>query len=281
MNPDKNIRILILFFFLTIVIHVAVILLCIAVPIVFLSLLLAWTPNITAILLLLLVIKEKNGVHKLVAGWKKWEAHPKWYLLALSPMFVYFISAGIYIILGGVSPGPTGNPYGLSIPVIVFLTIISGATGEELGWRGFALPRLQKRYNAVISSIILGFYWGIWHIPGWIFFNSPFTIESTFFFVLGTILNSIIITCVCNNTRGSVFFASVFHWSSNLWSHIVVSELGLISWEAVDWIKTPIYLLITIFLVLYYGPDKLSKDLSFESPDNIESTESMVTSKDS
>ena len=218
--------------------------------------------------MLLFIVKEKDGVSKLVAGWKKWRVHPKWYLLAVSPMFVYLISAGIYIALGGIPPGPTSNPLlGLGFPAIVILTIFTGATGEELGWRGFALPRLQKRYTALISSVLLGFYWGIWHIPMWILFNSPFTIESTLFFVSNTILSSIVITCICNNTRGSILLASIHHWSTNLWSYFVTSEMGFITHEMANWIITPIHLFIVIILILHYGPDKLSKDQRFGFPE--------------
>jgi membrane protease YdiL (CAAX protease family) len=259
MKFDKNTKTLLLFFVFTYLLHIAAGLLCRAVPVVFLQILLPWTPNITAILLIIFYLKDQSGVRRLVNGWKKWRANPKWYLLAFSPLVVYFLSAGIYFLFGGIPPGPDPVPFlGFSFPVMAVIAVFTGATGEELGWRGFALPRLQRRFSALISSLILGFYWGIWHIPSWIISGSPFTIESTIFFIATTILNSIIITCIYNNTKGSIFLVSIHHWSENVWSQYVVSYLGLISWEALGWIRTPITGVIAIFLIIFLGSERLS-----------------------
>ncbi|MGY5881517.1 MAG: CPBP family intramembrane glutamic endopeptidase [Candidatus Thorarchaeota archaeon] len=272
MKLEQNTQILLLFFILTFLLNIGFILLCIAIPIFFLQILLPWGPNITAILLVLFYIREENGVRRLASGWKKWRAHPKWYLLAFSPILVYFLSASIYLVSGGIPPGPNPNPIlGSSFPIMAMIAIFTGATGEELGWRGFALPRLQRQYSAVTSSIVLGFYWGIWHIPGWILFNLSFTIEKTFLFVAFTILTSVIITCICNNTKGSLLLASIFHWSVNVASAYVVSYLGLISSNALDWIRIVIFALLSMILVIYYGPTHLSRNPALGYPELLES----------
>ena len=271
-NLDKNTKALILFFILAFLLHIAAGLICRAVPVIYLQVLLPWTPNISAILLIVFYLREKSGVRRLASGWTRWRVSPKWYLLAFSPMFVYLLSAGIYLTIGGIPPGPDPNPaLPFSFPVVAIIAIVTGATGEELGWRGFALPRLQRHYSALISSLILGIYWGIWHIPSWIIFGSPLTIESTLFFVASTVINSIVITCICNNTKGSILLASIHHWSENVWSHYVVSHLGLISWEALNWIKTPMTAILAVILIIYFGPDKLSKDASLGYPELVES----------
>ena len=271
LNLDKNSKALILFFILAFVLHIVAGLICLAVPVLYLQILLPWTPNISAILLVVFYLKESSGVRRLARGWKRWRVNPKWYLLALSPIFVYFLSVGIYLAIGGIPPGSDPIPtLGFSFPVLAIVAIFTGATGEELGWRGFALPRLQRRYSALTSSLILGFYWGIWHIPSWMISGAPFTMESTLFFVATTILNSIIVTCICNNTMGSVLLASIHHWSENVWSQFVVTYLGLISWETLGWIKTPIIAILAIILIIVLGPEKLSKDASLGYPELIE-----------
>ena len=263
LNLNKNTKTLILFFVLAYLLHIFAGLICRTIPILYLQVLVPWTPNISAILLIVFYLKEKSGVRRLVSGWKRWRVSPKWYLLAFSPMIIYFLSAVIYLAIGGIPPGPDPiQPLGVSFPVLAIIAIITGATGEELGWRGFALPRLQKRHSALISSLILGFYWGIWHIPSWIISGSPFTVESTFFFIASTILNSIIITCITNNTKGSILLVSIHHWSENVWSQYVVSYLGLVSWEALRWIKTPIIAILAVVLIVVFGPKKLSQDES-------------------
>ena len=268
LNLDRKTKALILFFILAYLLHVVALLICRVVPVLYLQVLVPWTPNISAILLVIFYLKEKSGVHRLASGWKRWRVNPKWYLLAFSPMFVYFLSAGIYHAIGGIPPGPDPIPtLGFSFPVLAIIAIFTGATGEELGWRGFALPRLQRRYSALISSLILGLYWGIWHIPSWIIFGVPFTVESTLFFMASTILNSIVVTCICNNTKGSILLASIHHWSENVWSGYVVSNLGLISWEALRWIKTPIIAILAVILIIVFGSEKLSKDASLGYPE--------------
>ena len=260
MDLNRNSWALVLFFILVFLLHIAAGLFCRVVPIVYLQILLPWTPNITAILLIVFFLKEKSGVQKLVNGWKKWKADPRWYLLAFSPILIYFLSAGIYLAFGGRPKGPDPvPPLGLSFPVFALMAVFTGATGEELGWRGFALPRLQKHFSALISSLLLGIYWGIWHIPTWIIFGVPFTFESTILFVSTTVLNSIILTSIYNNTKGSILLVSLHHWFENIWSSFVVSYLGLISWQALNWIKTPITALLAILLIIHLGPDRLSK----------------------
>lgn len=268
LDSYRNTRALVLFFFLAFVLHIAAGLLCRAVPILYLQILVPWTPNISAILVIVFFQRQKGGVRILFSGWKKWRVSLKWYLLALSPFFIYFLSAGIYLIFGGKAPGPDPiPPLGFSFPVLAAIALITGATGEELGWRGFALPHLQKQHNALVSSLILGVYWGIWHISSWILSDSPFTLESTLLFTTTTTLNTILITCIYNNTNGSVFLASLHHWSENVWSQFVVSYLGLISWETLSWIKMPFMAILAISLIIIYGPERLSKRSTATPPD--------------
>ena len=272
MKLKQNTQILLFFFILAFLLSIGFGFLCIAIPIFFLQILIPWTPNITAILLVLFYLKEENGVRRLVHGWKKWRVHPKWYLLALSPLFVFFLATIIYLVAGGIPPGPDPNTvFGLSFPLLAVMAVFTGATGEELGWRGFALPRLQRQYGAVTSSILLGFYWGIWHIPGWILSNNPFTIESTFLFVSMTILHSIVITCICNNTKGSLLLASIFHWSVNVGVNFVVYQLGLISLSALQWSQVLIFAVISAILIIYYGPARMSRNPALGYPELLES----------
>ena len=259
LDLDKNARALVLFFLLALLLHTAAGLLCRAVPILYLQILLPWTPNIAAVLVVVFYLKEESGVRRLVHGWSKRKADPRWYLLAFSPILIYFLSAGIYLAFGGVPKGPDPvPPLGLSFPVFALVAIFTGATGEELGWRGFALPRLQRRYSALTSSLILGIYWGFWHIPPWIIFGIPMSLVSTLFFIAATTLNSIILTVIYNNTQGSTLLVSLHHWFENIWSSFVVSYLGLISLERLNWIKTPLSALLAVFLIILLGPGRLS-----------------------
>jgi membrane protease YdiL (CAAX protease family) len=182
------------FFILTFALHTAILIVCLFIPFFPLQILATWTPNISAVLVLLYLIREKSGVKKLLKGWTKWRVSPKYYLAALSPFAVISAVMAIYLALGGVSPGSELN-FGFTMLLgTAILVIFTGATGEELGWRGFALPRLQSRFGALTASILIGLWWGIWHIPSWFLSGQIVTPMYVFTFMLGCVVESVFIT---------------------------------------------------------------------------------------
>jgi hypothetical protein len=96
------------------------------------------------------------------------------------------------------------------IPQFIVAFIFNGMT-EEFGWRGYALPRFQVRWNALTSSIVLGAIWASWHIPLWFVPGHPLSQRNFWEWALGMILLTIIMTWIFNNTKGSVLAAVLFH----------------------------------------------------------------------
>ena len=92
-----------------------------------------------------------------------------------------------------------------------FFGILMGAVGEEIGWRSFLQPSLDKKYPKIISCIIVGIIWGVWHIP--YFFFGPLYVIS---FILFTISYSIVILLILKNTQYNIVLSSVFHFSLNI-----------------------------------------------------------------
>jgi membrane protease YdiL (CAAX protease family) len=89
--------------------------------------------------------------------------------------------------------------------------IIIGAVGEEIGWRSFLQPLLDRKYPIIFSSVIVGLIWGLWHINH--FINGLiFVLE----FLLFTISYSIIIMFLLKNTEYNIFISSMFHVSLNI-----------------------------------------------------------------
>jgi membrane protease YdiL (CAAX protease family) len=94
--------------------------------------------------------------------------------------------------------------------------ILGSPLGEEPGWRGFALPRLQRRYWPLIGSLVLGPLWAWWHVP--LFFTTwgaPYQIIgiplALLLFTFMTMGTTIAMTWLFNNTKGSIFLAILFH----------------------------------------------------------------------
>jgi hypothetical protein len=144
------------------------------------------------------------------------------------------------------------------------LYTIAAGIGEEFGWRGFLLPRLQTRHNALVSSLIIGVMWAIWHIPQY-FIPGTFQhnlqsqgglLPAILGYSVFVIVSSIQFTWVFNNTRGSVLLAAVMHGASNAWGGYIDVYRGhfggILTFGAVS-------LLVTIIIVLIAGPRHLSR----------------------
>ncbi|HVH95210.1 MAG TPA: CPBP family intramembrane glutamic endopeptidase, partial [Nocardioidaceae bacterium] len=99
------------------------------------------------------------------------------------------------------------------------------ATGEELGWRGFALPRLQARRSALTASLIVGAVWGTYHFPLFLL-GSPVRPFALFLpFALSCTIMSIFYTWMYNGTGGSLLIAVLLHAATNLPLTIVMGPL--------------------------------------------------------
>ncbi len=140
-------------------------------------------------------------------------------ILFLPPLV--FTGATLLSVLLGATPldlSALSNPVvALVAPVMILLT--AGPLQEEFGWRGYALPRLQQRFNALVSSVILGLLWWLWHLP-LVFIPGRFMVGTLPLFgmlMVEIVLTNILFTWIFNNTGGSVLAAMLFHTAMN-WS---------------------------------------------------------------
>jgi membrane protease YdiL (CAAX protease family) len=108
----------------------------------------------------------KRGLWELVRQLGRWRVHPIWYLIALLGPFVMAGLTALLAIAVGVPARQTGAYTDLQAIGSFFLTaFILVGLGEEVGWRGFALPRLQLRLDAIWAALLLGVLWAFWHLP--------------------------------------------------------------------------------------------------------------------
>ena len=164
-----------------------------------------------------------NGIKKLLKKLVIWKVNPLFYAFifvytAMSiyiPSFICSIIGVNYkiIINNHISSFQLNSP--LTILNCFFAVMIfGGPVGEELGWRGFVLPKLLKRINPLISSIILGIIWTSWHIPMF-YFHVPGYDISFISYLLETIYLTILFTWLYNNTKGSLLIIILFHSIDN------------------------------------------------------------------
>ena len=210
----------------------------------------AWTPNIAAFIVLGVIMKKKGGIINLLKGWTKWKVNITWYLVAASPVVVAFLGSGLYRVFHGSFPiaEEIGDP--VFLIVCLLAGIVTGATGEQLGWRGFALPWLQTKMNALFASVILGIIWSLWHLPLW-FTGLGFETMSFGAYTLVGVSFSVMATWALNNTKGSLVIASIAHLFLNF-------SLVLFKVEAFPYYAAAFAIYAAVIVVIY-GPEKLSK----------------------
>ena len=115
----------------------------------------------------------------------------------------------------------------LTYPVAFVSTLIlGGPLGEEPGWRGFALPRLQPSHGPLVGSVILGILWASWHLPlFWSGVWTPPTIPNIVMFILMITALTITMTWVFNNAKGSLLITMLMHASFNAFANKIEEPL--------------------------------------------------------
>ena len=135
------------------------------------------------------------------------------------------------------------------IPQFIGAFILSGMA-EEFGWRGYALPRFQAKWNALASSIILGVIWASWHIPIFFVQGAPLYQVDFWAWAPMIVLVSILYTWIFNNTNGSVLAAALFHAVGN-------TQLIWCQGSTCLWSYYGVLLLAVILIVITFGPRNL------------------------
>jgi membrane protease YdiL (CAAX protease family) len=184
-----------------------------------------------------------------------------WYLVAL--LFTGVLAAvaiGIYKLLGGTIAIGTLIPANKLLPTLAFQIFFFLIT-EETAWRGFALPRLQKKFSALNSSLILGLFWGFWHLPLFFIVGSFQSTLPFVGFILSAVATSILITWVFNNSRGSVLLAAIFHASTD----VTIAFTNVMSGDRfLFWVFVAVQWIAALILILTQGHEHLSHKTDLE-----------------
>jgi membrane protease YdiL (CAAX protease family) len=175
----------------------------------------------------------RRELEQVLDGFSLGRVSMRWALVALLlPLGMIAASLAVSVgAFGAPAPGVTTATLGVLAVEFVRILFLGGPLGEEIGWRGFALPRMQVHRSAFVSSSLLGLIWGLWHIP--LYFVPGTGQQATAVatglvfaiaaFVIWTIGLSILFTWLFNQTAGSLIVVILFHAAVNLGAFVPVA----------------------------------------------------------
>ncbi|WP_098958083.1 CPBP family intramembrane glutamic endopeptidase [Pseudonocardia sp. N23] len=173
------------------------------------------------------VTEGPEGPKRLLRRYVQWRVPFRWYLFVLLVIPVSEVVGAIVV------PGAVGSVQPVTSALVAgyplaFLTtfLLGGPLGEEPGWRGFALPRLQARFGPLAGATVLGVLWALWHFPlFWSGVWTPLTAANMIMFLVMITLLTIVMAWVFNNVGGSLLLTMLMHASFNTFADKVVAPL--------------------------------------------------------
>ena len=223
------------------------------------------TPTISAVILSA-ILGGGREVRNLLSGFTRWRVRWVWYLAAFMMTGFPLSIAIVYILLGNPIRGMNPDATIGSLVGLLGFTFLSGPLSEEAGWRGFALPRLQQKFSALTSSLILGVLWAGWHIPFYLEPNYAANgMPLPIFMVVVTAL-AILFTWIYNNSGGSLFLTMLAHFFFNFSSVFLVQQFGLLPPMLLYIGGGGLMMLLIVWVIIYFGAKHLSRKSEVELP---------------
>lgn len=234
------------------------------VPVVAQIFLVAYMPTLAAIITSAL-LGGPAAVRQLLRKLLIWRVEGRWYAVAI---LTFALLCGVAIAIanwvghGSMLPLVSAEVAGagwlavLMLPALFLVTTI--VNGEELAWRGFALPRLQTHSSALRASLFLGVIWILFHLPLWLTFRGhPFSPLGMLSWSIQLMAASIIFTWLYNHTRGSVLLAYLLHGSINTWTRVFPIDTAP---PLAGWLLTAGVCLVAIAVVAGFGAENLRRE---------------------
>jgi len=212
---------------------------------------------ISAAFIVTAIVAGKSGVSEFLGRLLNWHAGIVWILISIFSPFVLFLLSVLILRV-------TGNSW------VDFSTLASGeyatftwiggsllsavayGIGEEAGWRGFALPRLQQKRSALMATFFLAVFWALWHAPMFLY-RFEFGIVQVIGFFIGMFAGAIWLTFLYNSTGGNTLMVVLWHTTWN-----IVNIIGLVvSIEVVSFMSA-IVMVVAVIIVIVCKPARLS-----------------------
>jgi membrane protease YdiL (CAAX protease family) len=209
-------------------------------------------------LMVTLVTQGQQGMKELWGQITQWRVGGIWWVVALSPLIIGLLVALAMNLLtdNKITFSDLGEirflpPLGIGA---LFLWILTFGIGEEIGWRGYALPRLQRDRSALSATILLTFLWALWHLPQFFYVFDP---SIAIGWIIGLLAGAIVFTWLLNSAEGSILVVAIFHGCFN---YISASSAGNGLLAAIVSTMVIIWAVVVVFL---YKPKTLSRKGKF------------------
>ena len=230
----------------------------------------AWSPTISAVILIQFS-EGREGVRSFLKKVFHWRVGIGWYLIVLfSVALIAYLGIGLGMLFGVPAPQltlPAGLPRSALIaflPIFFVANIfVGGPLAEDIGWRGYILPKLREQMPALKASLLIGIVWAIWHLPFFLFPGWRFIVGGIPFiwFALLTTGWSVLFAWVYVNTE-SILMPVLFHAAINT----TLGTLGVLGHGEGSILPLVIHTLLTWLAVgivsVVYGTD-LQRDVTY------------------
>ena len=189
----------------------------------------------------------------------------RWWIptLLLFPV-IGLLTTGILMLMGIETAVWTPPTLLTAIGTAVFILLFGGGL-EEFGWRGYALDRLQTGQNAIAASLVLGFFWGLWHLPLF-FIDTSVQAQAAipiWEFVLQQMLLAVFYTWLYNNTRGTLLVAILFHTIGNTSAALLPPYFGT---EIGRWVNFILLAITALLVAITWGWRTLNRGQTVPQP---------------
>lgn len=198
-------------------------------------------PAIAAFVITALVA-GRAGFLDLLRRIGRWRVSVVWYAVALSPLAFFAIAA---VATGSIDFGALGRFSGVPVLAapVMFLVLLVFGFGEEIGWRGFAVPKLLEKHGLLATALGVGVLWAAWHVPSLFFIENyrELGVGILPMFLLGIVCGSIFLTWLYRASGGSILICGLWHGAYNLTSATAASHgtvaavvsSGVMAWAAI------------------------------------------------
>jgi len=211
------------------------------------------------------VTKGKHGLKELLGTFKNWRSSPILYIISIVlPAMIILIATGISFLFGNPFPFPESSKW-LSLLLMFILLTLQAGLGEEIGWRGYLTPKLSEKYSILVSSLIVGVIWALWHlpmyfIPGVIQYEISQKIGFLPIFAMYSIFiiaSSIVLSWIFFTSNKNLWLPVLLHGSVNTFAWLFAyDDLELYGGPLMLTFFVIIWVIIAILISLPYRKDK-------------------------